>query len=578
MKNKIIKLLLLSLLFMSCGKNDIISDLEHIKYVGDKDTKLAMCMLDSLSVEIKNNSTYCQMKYELLKMRLQDKSNVVPVSNKMAEHLLQYFVDNGTQIEKQEAYYYAGSVYRDLQDVPRALENFLNSVEIATESNDCDSVMLRNTYSNLSYLFYYVQDYTNALDMARKEYAIAEKIHAKTINVIMHLGNSYVSCDKAKDAIKYFDEALAMFVEKKDMDIFPFIYVLLYQYTELGDINKAKKCFDVIKSTECAETTDYACNALAKYYDAIDMQDSSIVYYNKIIDNAKDERNIYDASKALFHVYLKMNNKEKACVYGEKFIKLTEELDLGKNQELAATVNNRYKYHLDQKLVQAVKHERTLYMRAVVGLAVFILLLVLVMTIFYTRKKNAMLRKQLAAVNELSSVRMRYNEMQEDLDATIRQLNSVKAELDANDLRLKQANADIDRYTAELNAARKSLEEKLRQSQSLMQMLHRTELSSEAEDVIVIVEEAACGKRKLYAKEWQQIYSAVDSLWHDFRKTLVARLGTFTEQQMQVCYLMRIGLNNPQICSVADISRTTIWRWTKAYAWIYKLPKVCDLM
>lgn len=153
MKNKIIKLLLLSLLFISCGKNDIISDLEHIKYVGDKDTKLAMCMLDSLSVEIKNNSTYCQMKYELLKMRLQDKSNVVPVSNKMAEHLLQYFVDNGTQIEKQEAYYYAGSVYRDLQDVPRALENFLNSVEIATESNDCDSVMLRNTYSNLSYLF-----------------------------------------------------------------------------------------------------------------------------------------------------------------------------------------------------------------------------------------------------------------------------------------------------------------------------------------------------------------------------------------------------------------------------------------
>lgn len=45
-------------------------------------------------------------------------------------------------------------------------------------------------------------------------------------------------------------------------------------------------------------------------------------------------------------------------------------------------------------------------------------------------------------------------------------------------------------------------------------------------------------------------------------------LDTFTEQQMQVCYLMRIGLSKTQIQNMTNLSRVTIWRWVKKFAWI----------
>lgn len=569
---------IISLILFSCNGNDIVDRMNNIKVIGDKDPELAASMLDSVYTDMVNAAEYDRMKYELLRVRLNDKNNVIPNSNKMVEILANYFNSNGTIQEKQEAYYYAGSVYRDLDDTPRALENFYKSIEVIKENAECDTILLRNTYSNLYCLFTNVQDDSTALEMAQKEYSLSCKIGNKSVNTIMHLAESLIDMKMTKKAQTYLNEAFDSIRLERNASEDNYIYIILYDLSKVGMRGKASECYNLIKRRKLKRNDTFVTYIYGNYYELINQLDSAIVCYERIFSEGNDEYAMYDVSKDLFRLYSHKGNLSEANRYGAEFIKYSKILDLSKNQKLAATVNNKYKYHLDQKLVQKVKHERTLYMRAVVGLAVFILLLVLVMTIFYTRKKNAMLRKQLAAVNELSSVRMRYNEMQEDLDAKIRQLNSVKAELDANDLRLKQANADIDRYTAELNAARKSLEEKQRQSQSLMQMLHRTELSSEAEDVIVIVKEAACGKRKLYAKEWQQIYSAVDSLWHDFRKTLVARLGTFTEQQMQVCYLMRIGLNNPQICSVTDISRTTIWRWTKAYAWIYKLPKVCDLM
>ena len=40
----------------------------------------------------------------------------------------------------------------------------------------------------------------------------------------------------------------------------------------------------------------------------------------------------------------------------------------------------------------------------------------------------------------------------------------------------------------------------------------------------------------------------------------INELGNYTEQQQQVCYLMRIGLSNPQIQNMTNLSRPTVWR------------------
>ena len=68
--------------------------------------------------------------------------------------------------------------------------------------------------------------------------------------------------------------------------------------------------------------------------------------------------------------------------------------------------------------------------------------------------------------------------------------------------------------------------------------------------------------------DWKQLYKAIDELYPTFKDQLLKELGTFTEQQMQVCYLMKIGLSKTQIQNMTNLSRVTIWRWVKKYDWI----------
>ena len=89
----------------------------------------------------------------------------MPNSDIMIKCLIDYFEAEGSIQDKQEVFYYAGSIYRDLQDTPRALENFFKSLDYAN-CGECDSVMLRNTYSNLHFLQYRVQNYEEALKIA----------------------------------------------------------------------------------------------------------------------------------------------------------------------------------------------------------------------------------------------------------------------------------------------------------------------------------------------------------------------------------------------------------------------------
>ena len=113
--------------------------------------------------------------------------------------------------------------------------------------------------------------------------------------------------------------------------------------------------------------------------------------------------------------------------------------------------------------------------------------------------------------------------------------------------------------------------EKEEQNKAFIKLLHQSDLEGTAEEVIEAVRQASMGKRNMTAAEWKQLYCAVDELYPSFKDRLAKELGTFTEQQQQVCYLMRIGLTNSQIQNMTNLSRPTVWRWVKKYDWVLGL-------
>ena len=209
--------------------------LDQIKHVGDSDPATALAMLDSLEIEMRAESEYTRNKYDLLRIRLNDKADKTATSDIVIKSLLGYFEREGTVQDKQEVCYYAGSVYRDLQDTPRALEYFFRSIEYAEDAEDCDSVMLQNTYSNLNYLYYGVQNYQEAVATGRKELEVCRALGRDKVVPLLHLGGALMATDSTRQAKAYLDEALqAIESSNKIAHQQGNLYNLLCHYVELG--------------------------------------------------------------------------------------------------------------------------------------------------------------------------------------------------------------------------------------------------------------------------------------------------------------------------------------------------------
>ena len=64
-----------------------------------------------------------------------------------------------------------------------------------------------------------------------------------------------------------------------------------------------------------------------------------------------------------------------ASRYAVVYLELSDSLDFGKSQELAATVNNEFHYHLDQKNEQKLKNEKKKYKNTLVFVALAAILM-----------------------------------------------------------------------------------------------------------------------------------------------------------------------------------------------------------
>ncbi|MBQ7463072.1 MAG: tetratricopeptide repeat protein [Bacteroidaceae bacterium] len=519
--------LILLLLLASCSNETIIRKMEQIKTFGNENPREALAMLDSLDVS--SESEYIKNKYSLLRIRLSDKSNIMPSSDEEIKRLVGYFEAKGTAAERQEVYYYAGSTYRDLQDTPRALENFFKSLDLALEHKECDPIMLRNTYSNLSYLFYMVKDYPDALEYGKKELECCRQTKTDVVVPFIHIGAPYLDMDSLRQAEAASDSAFAHIMQSGNFHKYQeSLALLLYYYSYIDKVEKAKKCLPLIEGNTLEDGNYLTCMTFAFYYEALGKNDSAAIYCKKVLDDAKDTLYMYDAAKHLFTYYNELGDEHNAARFAKAYMDMSSAMDFGRRQELSATVNNQYKYRLDQKEEQRLKDERERYRRILLLLAPCALLLISVGYILYIRRRN----KHLQDVVALSS--------------------------------------ELKRLSEEEDRLREMVREKQEQNKTILQFLHQSELEGKAEDVIQAVRQSSTGKRDMTSADWKQLYQAVDELYPSFRDRLLRELGTFTEQQMQVCYLMRIGLTKPQIQNMTNLSRTTVWRWVNRYEWADK--------
>ena len=568
--------LLVVTFMVSCSNEDILKEMEEIKAIGDENPKKALVMLDSLEIEIRGKGEYAKHKYDLLRVRLNDKADHIPSSDIMIKRLMVYFEKKGSVPEKQEVYYYAGSTYRDLQDTPRALEYFFKSLDFALDGKGCDSIMLRNTYSNLNYLYFRVQDYTNALDVGIKEVETCKKTGGDVTLPYMHVGTAYLALDSFHQAEIAFDSAFVHASCSADIPLHQeMLGYLLCHYSAMGNVPKAKACYALMDKAPLKDLPPYPCMSFAKYYEALGMTDSAVIYGRQLLEDRTDIYNMYDAAKFLFELYSRKGDTENAIHYAGIYLQFSDSIDFGKRQELAATVNNAYQYHLDQKKEQKLKDEKERYWNMLLFVSLTALLSACIGYIFHVRRRDRHLQEIVALSAELqrfsaddSRLRGQIEKKEKELTESRTSLEKSSEELNQMKQELQRVNEELTKYSNTLKEKEQRLAEKIEQNKAIVKQLHLSELEGRAADVIHAVRLSSSGKKKMTPANWKQLYQAVDELFPSFKDRLVKEVGTFTEQQMQVCYLIRIGLSNQQIQNMTSLSHSTVWRWVKKYDWV----------
>lgn len=568
MLKKILTILFLVATLTSCD-NTIYAKFNHIKSVGDTNPQLALRMLDSLELQTRDESEEVRMDYDMLGIRLKIKAGIVPTSDLMIKKLVEYFYKNGSGYDIQEVHYYAGCTYRDLHDTPRALEHFLKSLETVQETKRKDTAIIHDTYSNIYSLYYNARDYRNAYDTAKRELAFDKSAGHTRATTVIHLANSYISLDSIHQARKCLNMALQIAPTRRGTERTKLLYALLHAYSKLDDRQKADKCYALLRKSDPKLTQSPDYNALGTYFRHAGDTDKAVWCYNMAAKTSKNGQDMLFATKTLYHLHSDYGDISAANKYAARYFELSDSIEFAKQKEMAAATGNEFQYHLERSRMEKAEFWKRIYMRLAIAVSLLVVAVVFTFYIFYSRYRTNVLRRQLKLANEMNDMRQQGDKMKKELEDKVQMLDRQKRELQSSEQKLRDANDNITHYTAELEKARRTLEEKKRQSESLMHMLHKTELSVKAEDVVLSVKEAANGKRKLGKDEWAALFTAVDNLYPGFRENIVERLGIFSEQQLQVCYLMRIGMDNPHIKNVTNIPRTTIWRWTKAYAGLF---------
>lgn len=581
MKKTTLLISIICYLFCACTTNDeILKRLDEIKDLGNTCPSLAISELGTLNEVIMQLPEYYQAKYRLLDVRLHDKADIMPESDKEIKYLLNYFSENGSLADLQETYYYAGSTYRDLQDYPSAINYFLSASKIADQNHGkCDSILLRNTYSNLCYLYNNVQDNRNYLIYAQKEYDVSVAINKIEDTCLFHLGDAYLFNDSVEKAQPFFDSVISKQMSRPDMHM---LSCLLYDFAFMSDISKAKECIAVIDSMVTNNHGNRDAKTLMAYgwyYKACGLADSAIICYKKTLEMNADLEFCYDASRHLFNIYSFLGKEADANHYGKIFSQISDSLNLGKRQEAAATISNLYKYYRDKEEELELKEEKKEYEYWLTKICLLALVLISSSIGYILYSKNRHLKK----VVNLMKIIEKANLDRETLTSVIQQknielkdaetiINKTSCELIEKQKALSTLNCELEQITSELNVKEQLLSIKIEQNKSFVRLLHQAELENTAEDVIVTMKRSATGRKSLSPNDWNQFYKAVDEIYPDFKSLISQKIDRVTDEQIKFCYLMRAGFTKNQIQNITGLSRVTAWRWEKKYEWVYEKP------
>ena len=542
-------------LLSGCSNSSEDALLHHIERIcqdGNTRPIPALNELASIEPEIReSHSHYVYNKYLLLLTRLRDKAYITATSSDTIENVVRYFEKYGNSNEIIESYYYQGSVYRDLKDYPRAVTSFNEALDIALRGNPEECPLLQNVYSQLFWLYKKQQLYGESLKMAKAGYEMA--VRTKTVDpiYIMDVASSALYTGDTVESREYSLKALDWIRNNQSRHYPDIVCELLMKFSGWEMEKEAEECIGIIHSIPNISDTHNFFAAMAYYYESVLMMDSAMDYNRKILEKSRNVSQKMSAAHKLMDYYIQQGIYNLGLEYSEIYAQLVDSVFLENQYEQTSRACGNHLYAISMKKEMEAQEKANEYKIRNYYIVVFLLLSMLLASIFYGQKKRKFTRiladKQ-KVVDSVPNIIKQY-------DLTLEETEKEKREKEKI---IKQLNDEI----VSLNEIIDHHQTNILKKQSQIRELARLSLSNKVKtDSMVILQklnEASQGRCKMENADWESLYVYVENMCPGFRES-VTSMPRPSESIIKTAYLLKLGLRNAHIANITNCSRTTVW-------------------
>jgi len=567
MKEKVIYLLLIIMILTSCAGNrkydDLMQRADSIMNVNDDSAKVAIRMLDGVKSQLPEFSKAQKMRYELLRHKAMNKAYISFTSDSKMKEVVDYYDRHGSANERMLANYVLGCVYRDMYEVPMALEYYDKAAEQAdTTAADCDYGTLYRVYSQMGFLFskqYLPYQLLDAFGKAEK-YAYLAK---DTLNAIINYQNK----GDAYDYLGKKDSVVAINLRSANMfkwigDNYNAAVALGCNYSyyiEMQDTVNAKKAFEAYFSTgyegnlNNEDSKAYVLCQKGIYYMFTGQLDSACYILKQSLKFCKSFSNKAATTKALAHYYAKVNQTSLAMKYALQSSEYNDSDLVAVRKTQLQQAQAMYDYGRNQEIARIAdqKAKRSMQMNYMIVLACVVLFLLF----SYIYRKQLALKKKKIAVSK---------KLYEDSLQKLKRLQEEKAKLvTENDNRLAHVITEKENTINKLKAEINDIQEKY--SFSSISNVELSLMDSSICKKIKFIE--VHPRKKMSDEDWKELADTVEKTIPNFIPRLKNKLN---DKDYQICLLIRLGFSTSLIARLLGLSDAAISKSRKTM-----LKKLC---
>ncbi len=547
-------LLLCALLSLfACGHKPYPATLIAADSLASVNPDSAITLLYSLKEQMKSAPQATQMYYRLLCIKANDKAYIMHTSDSLILPILHYYIEENDEQHLTEAYYYAGRVYRDLEDGPQALHYLEKALEVLPK--DDKYPLKSHIYSQMGTLFLYQGLYNQALEIFKKRYVCNTDLKDSVglVYTLRDMAGAYRNINREDSSIYYYQIAFKIGEKLQRPDLTNMIQSQIASlYIHLGKYDLAKIALqDALIDIEHPNKSGIYSIA-AEFYRNIGMTDSAAYYYKALLDfgtiYAKET-----AHRSLAEFASKEGNHKLAIQHFQAGNLCTDSIQKITYTESLNRMYSLYNYQLREKENNRLKDEnqkKTNYIiYSLIGFSAIIAFFFVYSQ--HNEHKKQELKRQLQRAEQIKEIN--YKRSQQFIEE--------------NNLQIQKLEEELNNVNSTNNILRKEIQN---QKELLHQETRRAEIEQikreQSQEVLsnsgiyLLLKERLLdpqGRIFITAEEWLSIENTLKEIYPDFFEKL-NDIYTFNDSQLHVCMLIKAGFSPSEIAKLMKCSKETI--------------------